>query len=80
MYGNSDEVLHDFMVKDEVRDANALLLDVHGLAANIGAERLAETADQLREALMNRDEKRYGELYQEYVAHLKAVLEDINKI
>ena len=80
MYGNSDEVLHDYMVKDATSDANALLLDVHGLAANIGADRLAETADSLREALMNRDEKRYGELYKEYVSHLKAVLEDIKKV
>ena len=80
MYADSDETLHDFMIRDQIGDANALLLDVHGIAANIGADRLAETADRLREALMNRDEKEYGALYDAYVSHLKAVLADIKKV
>ena len=80
MYANSDEQLHDFMIKDQTAEANALLLDVHGIAANIGADRLAECADRLREVLMNHDEKEYGELYKEYASHLKAVLRDIEKI
>lgn len=80
MYANSDEQLHDFMIKDQAAEANALLLDVHGIAANIGADRLAECADRLREVLLNREEKEYGELYNEYVTHLKAVLRDIGKI
>ncbi len=80
MYADSDETLHDFMIRDQIGDANALLLDVHGIAANIGADRLAETADRLREALMNRDEKEYGALYDAYASHLKAVLADIKKV
>ncbi|MDX1294867.1 MAG: response regulator [Sulfurimonadaceae bacterium] len=80
MYGNSDEQLHEFIVKDQFAEAGALLLDIRGIAANIGADLLAETAEQLREAFLNQDEKAYTELYNDYSTHLKAVLRDIEEV
>jgi CheY-like chemotaxis protein/outer membrane biosynthesis protein TonB len=80
MYGKSDEQLHEFIVKDQYTEAGALLLDIRGIAANIGADPLAETAEQLREAFLNQDEKAYTELYNDYSTHLKAVVRDIEKV
>ena len=80
MYGNSDESLKRFMENAAYEEAEALLLDVYGLAANIGADRLSEAAETLREAMLEGDSSRYDELLAEYTAHLQAVLEDIKKV
>ncbi len=80
MYGNSDESLKRFMENAAYEDAEALLLDVYGLAANIGADRLSEAAETLREAMLEGDSSRYDGLLAEYTAHLQAVLEDIKKV
>jgi hypothetical protein len=58
----------------------SLLLDVKGIAANIGADILAEAAEHLREAFLNRDEPAYTERSEAYARHLKAVLRDIEHV
>jgi CheY-like chemotaxis protein len=80
MYGNSDETLHEYIVHDDIQNAQALLLDVQGLAGSIRADLLAETSEQLREAMINGDEPQYTPLYEQYCTHLHKLLSDIEKL
>ncbi|MEA3372799.1 MAG: response regulator [Campylobacterota bacterium] len=80
MYGKSDETLNNFIVHDDGVGANALLLDVHGIAANIGASQLAIIADELREAILEEKEAKYTPLYESYCQHLHKLIADIKKI
>jgi CheY-like chemotaxis protein len=80
MYGSSDETLQGFMVRGALEEAEAMLLDVYGIAANIGADQLSETAEELREALLAGKEVQYDELLARYREHLEAVLADIKKV
>jgi CheY-like chemotaxis protein len=80
MYGKSDQTLHEYIVQDNTQGAQALLLDVQGLAGSIRADLLADTAQKLREAMINGDEAQYNPLYEEYCAHLQKLLGDIDNL
>ena len=80
MYRGSGEELSQYLVHDDYVGANALLLDIRGLAANIGATRLSITAEALREALLDEDEKKYNPLCEEYYIHLQGLLKSIDMI
>jgi CheY-like chemotaxis protein len=80
MYGNSHETLQGYMVRGALDEAEAMLLDVYGIAANIGADRLSESAEELREALLAGKEVLYDGLLEAYREHLDAVLSDIKKV
>jgi CheY-like chemotaxis protein len=56
MYEDTDKKIKFFIAKDDVNSAKKLLLDISGISANIGANKLSEVSTQLREAL-NNDEK-----------------------
>ncbi len=80
MYGKSDEMLHQFIVHDDAKGAKALLLDIRGIAANIGAKQLSDTAEELREAILDGKEAQYTPLYERYCEHLPKLLTDIKNI
>lgn len=80
MYGGSDAVIGAHLANGDLDAAKALMLDISGIAANIGADQLAETAGKLREALLANDESEYMALNQRYKEHLQALLIEIDKI
>lgn len=79
-YGDSDHLLDGYFVHDDAESAKALLLDIRGIAANIGAEQLSETAEELREALLDHTEVKYNALFEKYREQLYFLLHDIKHI
>jgi CheY-like chemotaxis protein/HPt (histidine-containing phosphotransfer) domain-containing protein len=77
MYGKSDVELTKLFSVSDLAQAKALLLDIKSLAANIGAEALSDTAEELREAIINGEEGRFGTLLGMFKTELHAVLDAI---
>jgi CheY-like chemotaxis protein len=77
MYGRSDAELTKLFSVGDLAQAKALLLDIKSLAANIGAETLSDTAEELREAIINGEEGRFGTLLDMFKAELHAVLDAV---
>ena len=76
-YSHSSDQLNDLLQTEHFKDADKLLLDIIGISANIGADLLNETANNLKDALKDTTEKSYLTLVDQYTTHLEAVLEDI---
>jgi HPt (histidine-containing phosphotransfer) domain-containing protein len=51
LYGDAGDKLNVMLAKDALEDAKKLCLDIRGVAANIGAYPLSETAQQLQETI-----------------------------
>lgn len=79
-YGDSDDMLNGYFVHDDAEAAKSLLLDIRGIAANIGAKQLSDTAEELREAILDNIEVKYNALFEKYREQLAALLNDIKKI
>lgn len=76
-YGDSAQKIHTFLESNQIQQADKLLLDILGISANIGADRLNEIAKDLKDALQDVEEKSYLSLVDQYEKHLNALLEDI---
>lgn len=76
-YGDSAERLGEFLRTHDLHAADALLLDIVGIAANIGAHPLVEIASHLKHALTDTDEKSYFSLYDRYKTQLEKAIEEI---
>ena len=76
-YASSAEQLSDMFHNDKLQDADKLLLDIIGVASNIGADPLHEIAQHLKISLKDTDEKSYFTLLEQYKAHLQTLIEDI---
>ena len=74
-YGNSATKIQDMMQNNQHKEADKLLLDISGIAANIGADNLKRIAENLKESLQN--EQNYFDIFNEYKKHLSALLKDI---
>lgn len=78
-YADSAERLSDMLHNDKLQDADKLLLDIIGVASNIGAEPLQEIAQHFKISLQDTREKSYFTLLEQYKAHLYSLLEDIKR-
>ncbi len=78
-YSNSDETLIAMLEAGELKKADKLLLDIVGVSANIGAQKLHNVATQIKDSLSDTQEKSYLTLMQQYQYHLKLLLEDIKE-
>jgi CheY-like chemotaxis protein len=76
-YADSAQKIHTFLEENKIQQADKLLLDILGISANIGAERLNEVAKDLKDALQDIEEKSYLSLVDQYEKHLGSLLEDI---
>ncbi|MCD6258863.1 MAG: response regulator [Helicobacteraceae bacterium] len=76
-YGDSAQKIHTFLESNQIQQADRLLLDILGISANIGADRLNEIAKDLKDALQDVEEKSYLSLVDQYEKHLTSLLEDI---
>ena len=73
-YGNSDDVMESHIRTNEEVRLVQLALDIKGVAANIGAERLSEAAEVLREAVLVNQTESYQKLAAEYRSELHKLL------
>ena len=78
-YSHSADQLSNLLQSENFKEADKLLLDIIGISANIGADPLNETANNLKDALKDTTEKSYLTLLEEYNSHLEALLRDIKE-
>ncbi len=78
LYENAASELREMMMKDDLDMAQKLCLDIRGVAANIGAQPLAQTAAQLQEVLVKREEKDLISLTKVFQIQIEELLETIN--
>ena len=78
-YSNSSDKLGELLRANNIQDADALLLDMIGVAENIGAHPLAEIASGLKLALGDTQEQSYFSLFDQYKVHLDRLVKDIRE-
>lgn len=78
-YSSSSEKLGELLRSNNIHDADALLLDIIGVAANIGAHSLGEIASNMKLALGDMQEQNYFSLFDQYKVHLDSLLQDIRE-
>ncbi len=78
MYKDSDIKMNQFLVKDELEDLRQLCLDVKGVAANIGAQNLANIAAKIHASISNEMPRNLMELIHRYQPELKRVTAEVD--
>ncbi|SFV51309.1 Sensory box histidine kinase/response regulator [hydrothermal vent metagenome] len=66
-YKDAQTRLRSMLEKGDLKSADALLLDISGITANIGAEQTHSLAQTLREAIKARQKEKIIKTYQEFV-------------
>lgn len=78
-YGNSSDTLGEFLRSNNMQAASALLLDIIGVAENIGAHPLGEVATHMKQALGDTHEQGYFSLFDQYKTHLDRLMQEIRE-
>lgn len=76
-YATSDRLVNTYIESNDDIKLVALMLDIKGVAANIGADPLSESAETLREAVLINQTEAYAMLANEYSRELHRLLEAI---
>jgi CheY-like chemotaxis protein len=76
-YGDSADRLGELLRAHDVQAADALLLDIVGVTANIGAHSLGDIASHLKLSLTDTHEKSYFSLYDRYNVQLERLTQEI---
>ncbi len=77
-YEDAHEIIDTLIKHNKIDSADQLLLDISGVAANIGAQKLHKTAVSLKTSLKNNDNEKSRLLF-EFKEHLSNLLKDIKK-
>lgn len=78
-YANSSDRLGELLRANNMQAADALLLDIIGITANIGAHALGEIAANIKLAFNDTQEQSYFSLYDQYKVHLDSLLKEIRE-
>ncbi|WP_294966196.1 response regulator [Sulfurimonas sp.] len=78
-YKDSSVKLQEFLDNNEIEKADRYLLDMSGIAANIGADGIRTKALGLKKAIENLKDRRYFKLIEEYTKSLYNLLDEIKK-
>lgn len=78
-YGSSSDTLGELLRSNNIHDADAYLLDIIGVAENIGAHPLGESASNLKLALSDTHEQSYFSFFDQYKVQLDRLLQDIRE-
>jgi CheY-like chemotaxis protein len=78
-YANSSNKLGEFLRSNNLQEADAYLLDIIGVAENIGAHPLGKIAANMKLALRDTHEQSYFSLYDQYKVQLNRLMEDIRE-
>ena len=76
-YSTSPKDLKELVENNEIVKADAILLDLVGITANIGADNINIIINDLKEAIKDVEEKSYITLLDDYEQHLKILMSDI---
>lgn len=77
MYKDADQNIKTLMAKDEKEAVKRLLLDISGISANIGADKLAEISTEFREVLSSNQEHDFFNLEKKFIETFSKVAEEI---
>ena len=77
LYAGSDDSITTLRKADDLEGIRSLCLDVKGVTANIGAEKLCETATRIHEAISQKDVDTLDDSLETYNTDLHAVLKAI---
>lgn len=78
-YKDSAKELYKLLEEKQIVLVDSMLLDLVGIAANIGADNIKEIALELKETIKDSEEKSYLTLLENYEQHLQVLLEDIKR-
>lgn len=78
-YANSARVIQELISNSDGLGASKMLLDVSGIAANIGAEELQQIAIELKESILNPTDLDYIDQLRKYKRLLQQICEAINE-
>lgn len=76
-YINSSEKIQEYLNNSDSTNADKILLDISGVAANIGADVLQESALALKDSIANPNDLEYISNLQTYKRSLSNVIEEI---
>ena len=76
-YHDAKERVRSLLEKGEIKEADALLLDLIGITANIGADRVNSAAITLKKALQTPDTGEYKKAYKEFADSYESLLSEI---
>ncbi len=77
MYADADQKIKSFIQQADYTSANKILLDISGIAANIGATQLAEVSTQLREAIRHNERDNFIKEEQAFVQTLFTLCSEV---
>jgi len=78
-YADSSAKLGELLRSNNVQAADALLLDIIGITANIGAHPLSEIASSMKVALSDTHEQSYFGFFDQYKVYLDKLMQDIRE-
>jgi CheY-like chemotaxis protein len=78
-YSNSDKQIKEYLSQNDSKSADQILLDISGLAANIGAEHLHTAALKLKEDIKSPEDMAYIDSLKNYTRSLKHISELITE-
>ena len=78
-YGNSSDKLGELLRSNNIQAADAYLLDIIGVAENIGAHPLGEIASNMKLALSDTHEQSYFSFFDHYKVQLDRLMQDIRE-
>ena len=76
-YANSSDKLGEYLRSSNIKAADGYLLDIIGIAANIGAQPLYEIASTMKLSLGDTDEQSYFSFFDQYNDQLDRLMEEI---
>lgn len=77
-YAEADQLLATYLEHNHEDFIKMLLLDIHGVAANIGAERLANSSEMMREAILGQNSGEYANLQSNFNVDLRMTIAKIH--
>ena len=77
IYQNVDQTINSYIVKDNIPAVQKLLLDISGISANIGADKLSTLSTEFREILNDKEEDQYFTYEKKFNTMLLILLEEI---
>lgn len=76
-YKDSSKKLHSVLVAKDYDEARKLLIDVKGIASNLGAKQFINVVDRFLKALSDEETSIYNGLFKEYQMYLLTLLKSI---
>ncbi len=77
LYKDINKRLYNNLVKNDLKDSLYILLDISGLAASIGANKLAKITTQYREIIINNYKSKYNKAHINFTNEINKVFNEI---